>query len=360
MLASAASSALSRSPPAMLFPSFRACRPASSPADRRSCRSWQDARPTTDRAAPRARLPGDGRRPARHLWTHASPNTCSTPAGGPACRPTRPRPGPATDPEAGPHRSQRAPGPRGPPPARSRPAGRPPRRAPRSPTHRRPGRRGRPPAAAVRPITRSAAPCTSVRASSGAWSAIRVEAATVANDQPRPSRKSPAKICHELPSGERRTAPAPPAARRRRRPAPPGGPSGRRPGPTSGENANMPSTCTLITMPITASSAPPCSMCSGVITITATIAACAAARPSDGEGQDRALPGRRRRARPHDVPAGGAAATPAASRASSSGSGRSKTAIDQRGGQHAEAADRERPGQLRDAEQVGERRRRGR
>ena len=70
-----------------------------------------------------------------------------------------------------------------------------------SPRRRRP----RPPAPRPRPrsgpSTRSAAPCTSVRASSGAWSATIVEAATVANDQPRPSRKSPAKICHELPSG---------------------------------------------------------------------------------------------------------------------------------------------------------------
>ena len=42
----------------------------------------------------------------------------------------------------------------------------------------------------------------------------------------------------------------------------------------------MPSTCTLITKPITRSSAPPCSMCSGVITITATIAAWAPASPA--------------------------------------------------------------------------------
>ena len=188
--------------------------------------------------------------------------------------------------------------PRAGPPRRGRPR-RPP--APGSPTHRPPRPPARRPRRRSAPITRSAAPWTSVRASSGAWSAIIVEAATVANDQPRPSRNSPAKICHELPSGDGRAErQRRPAARPHPRRAPAAGPRRSASSPTSGENANMPSTWTLITMPITRSSAPPCSMCSGVITITATITACARGQPGDGVRRAPAAPGRACTARPHD------------------------------------------------------------
>jgi hypothetical protein len=42
----------------------------------------------------------------------------------------------------------------------------------------------------------SEVPCTSVRESMGVRSAMTVDAATVAQDQPRPRRNRPAKICH--------------------------------------------------------------------------------------------------------------------------------------------------------------------
>ena len=48
----------------------------------------------------------------------------------------------------------------------------------------------------------SEVPCTSVRAAIGVRSAMTVEAATVAHDQPSPSRKRPVKICHDVPSGD--------------------------------------------------------------------------------------------------------------------------------------------------------------
>ena len=84
----------------------------------------------------------------------------------------------------------------------------------------------------------------------------------------------------------------------------------------------MPSTCTLITIPMTRSSAPPCCMCSGVITITATIAAWAPDRPTTAASST----GRSRTAattRPHEVPdTTPVAASPARLRASRSGSGR--------------------------------------
>jgi hypothetical protein len=94
--------------------------------------------------------------------------------------------------------------------------------------------------------------------------------------------------------------------------------------PTSGENANIPSTCTEITTPMIRSSDPPCSMCSGVITITLTIAACAPARPSTAKpstGRSRTAA----RARPHDVPVGAVVGISALALATSSGSGRSIT-----------------------------------
>jgi hypothetical protein len=58
-----------------------------------------------------------------------------------------------------------------------------------------------PAAAAVSPITRSAAPCTSVRASSGADSESNVDAATVHSDHPSPSRNSPTPIWYDAPAG---------------------------------------------------------------------------------------------------------------------------------------------------------------
>ena len=89
----------------------------------------------------------------------------------------------------------------------------------------------------------------------------------------------------------------------------------------------MPSTWTLITTPITSRVAPPWCMCSGVITITDTITACASASAATPEE----TPGRVRTTcttRPHD---GCVRAAPprasAASRATSSGSGRSRTPI---------------------------------
>ena len=46
----------------------------------------------------------------------------------------------------------------------------------------------------------------------------------------------------------------------------------------------MPSTWMLITKPMTSSVAPPWCMCSGVITITATITACASGQRGDAGG----------------------------------------------------------------------------
>ena len=112
----------------------------------------------------------------------------------------------------------------------------------------------------------------------GALSVIIVEPATVENDQPRPSRNRPTNTCQDVPSGEADAhdecdEEQRGACHRRRRPCP------RRSVtmPATGAKANMPSTCTLITTPMIRSSAPPCAMCSGVITITMIIAACAPA-----------------------------------------------------------------------------------
>ncbi len=102
----------------------------------------------------------------------------------------------------------------------------------------------------------------------------------MANDQPSPSRNSPAKICHELPSGAQAHSSSdtssvpPPVASTTGRPARSANI------PTSGENANIPSTCAESTTPMISSPDPPCSMCSGVITMTLTIVAWAPARPS--------------------------------------------------------------------------------
>ncbi len=53
--------------------------------------------------------------------------------------------------------------------------------------------------------------------------------------------------------------------------------------PMTGENANIPATCTLMTKPMTEMDAPPCVMCTGVMTMTVTITVCpttTATRPS--------------------------------------------------------------------------------
>ena len=123
----------------------------------------------------------------------------------------------------------------------------------------------------------SEVPCTSVRASMGVRSAMIVEAATVAQDQPRPSRNSPAKICHDVPCGDRphstsdTSRTTPPVTRTADLPKRSAAQ------PTSGEKANMPRTWMEMTNPMTSRCAPPCSMCSGVMIITVTIAAWAQA-----------------------------------------------------------------------------------
>ena len=89
----------------------------------------------------------------------------------------------------------------------------------------------------------------------------------------------------------------------------------------------MPSTWMLMTMPMTCKVAPPWCMCSGVITITEIITACAkdsAATPAATPGVVRATSAMRR----HDLGRGGPAPRPrAASRATSKGSGRRNTTM---------------------------------
>ena len=114
-----------------------------------------------------------------------------------------------------------------------------------------------PPTAAHSPITRSEAPCTAGRASTGTLSLSSVEPATRQHDQPRPRRNSPTPSWADACDGARpattadsssRTAPA---TMMRTRPA------ASTSHPTTGENAYMPATWTLMTRPMTRSCAPP-------------------------------------------------------------------------------------------------------
>ena len=208
-------------------------------------------------------------------------------------------------------------------------------------------RRGRSPAAAASPMTRSdealdvgaasrAARCRRSSSSPPRWR-------TTSPGRAGTARRTPARRCP-------RARPTPRASVRRGAgwhltiatgalPTPVGDE------PATGAKANMPSTCTLITTPMISSSAPPCAMCSGVITITAIIAACAPAITTIAAMQQRALadhgeapcpttsarrPGRR----------------PPGARVSR-GSGRSATnSMTARGREHADGPDREGPGEL--------------
>ena len=160
----------------------------------------------------------------------------------------------------------------------------------------------------------------------GVRSAITVDAATVAQDQPRPSRNSPAKICHDVPCGD-----SPHSASDDQQDHSPGDQDGRPAeavgGPADqrgeGEHAEH---VDEMTNPMTSRCAPPCSMWSGVMIITVTIAAWAqaiatTAAPTAGTSRTTATK------RPHDRPRGSGPAlgtTPAVSWARSSGSGRSR------------------------------------
>ena len=124
----------------------------------------------------------------------------------------------------------------------------------RSRACRRPRPASAPAAAAVSPITRSAAPCTSVRAS--ARRGLREQRGGGDRAQ-RPAERragtAPPRSGTTRPSAPCRTAAATRAARRRRADSTGGRPNRSAAQPTSGANANMPSTCTLITTPMISS-----------------------------------------------------------------------------------------------------------
>ena len=172
-----------------------------------------------------------------------------------------------------------------------------------------------------------------MRTGTGQWSTSSVDADTVASDHPTPRPNRPTAIRAEDPSGA-----LPTAATDASSTSAPAASTGVRPQasaaqPTSGDSAYMPTTCRLTTSPMTRISAPPWCMCSGVITITATMTAWASARatiaaPTTGCAATTS------RTRPHHARSpprrpGRAGSTPrtasAASRATTSGSGLSQT-----------------------------------
>ena len=158
------------------------------------------------------------------------------------------------------------------------------------------------------------------------------------SDQPSPSRNSPTPIAQRRALAARcRTSSSDEQQHGRRRPsAPAGGRTGPRPSPTTGARKNIPSTCTLITMPITSSVAP------AVVHVQRRHHHHRDHhRVRERQGGDAGGDARDARGPPAQHPATTTSAcaprrpprASAASRATSSGSGRSSTASDQRRGE---------------------------
>ncbi len=132
-----------------------------------------------------------------------------------------------------------------------------------------------PPAAPARFIRVSASPCTSERCAAAVDSVSSVEPATVAQDQPRPSRNRPVATAHGAPPAvpavaavaAAQTWTAWPTRITRTRP------SRSVSHPTSGDSAYIPAMCRLMLKPTALNAAPWWVRCSGAMVITDTITA---------------------------------------------------------------------------------------